>query len=276
MDYSVDGWFYIGGTAQALWSTFQSQPRGRANCVIDSGGTISFGEQDADGGNSVTITSSSSFPLNQWVFVRCAKFGTAMNLYVNGTLVATGTSPVRTNFADHIHIGTFDPTSSAYYYWLNGYIDDFRVTVGSARDTGSSAAPTAAAPNVEMFPFVAQDKKTRIYATKTCASSFAPDGSHGMTLVAPMIDHLGNQGAFGTITGTVKVSDTPSNDPVHRRVRLYRDRDGVMVAETWSDATTGAYTFNEVDSAFKYTVIAYDYEHNYRAVAADNITAVTA
>jgi hypothetical protein len=43
----------------------------------------------------------------------------------------------------------------------------------------------------------------------------------------------------GRISGTVKDKGTP-NMPVRRRVRLYQDRDGLLVRETWSDATTGA------------------------------------
>ena len=76
----------------------------------------------------------------------------------------------------------------------------------------------------------------------------------------------------GTLTGTVKEKGTTENTPLHRRVRLYRERDGMLIKETWSDATTGAYSFTEIDTLETYTVLAYDYEHNHRAVAADNLT----
>ena len=78
-------------------------------------------------------------------------------------------------------------------------------------------------------------------------------------------------GGKGFIAGTVEEKSTP-NIPLRRRVRLHRDVDGMMVRETWSHATTGAYTFTDINPAYAYTVIAYDYARNYRAVGADNLT----
>lgn len=78
-------------------------------------------------------------------------------------------------------------------------------------------------------------------------------------------------GGKGVITGTVEEKATP-NIPLHRKVRLYREVDGLLVRETWSNATTGAYVFTDINPAYTYTVIAYDYARNYRAVIADNLT----
>lgn len=78
-------------------------------------------------------------------------------------------------------------------------------------------------------------------------------------------------GGPGRITGTVAEKSTP-NIPLRRRVRLHRDLDGLCVRETWSDAATGAYAFTDINPTYKYTAIAYDYAHNHRAVAADNLT----
>ena len=78
-------------------------------------------------------------------------------------------------------------------------------------------------------------------------------------------------GGAGVITGTVEEKATP-NIPLRRRVRLHRDVDGMMVRETWSHATTGAYTFTDINPAYTYHAIAFDYARNYRAVIADNLT----
>ena len=80
------------------------------------------------------------------------------------------------------------------------------------------------------------------------------------------------RGGRGSISGTVKRDADPADLPLRRRVRLHRDVDGMMLRETWSDATTGAYLFTDIDPTITYTIISYDHEHNYRAVAADNIT----
>lgn len=76
----------------------------------------------------------------------------------------------------------------------------------------------------------------------------------------------------GRVSGTVKTPNTPVNTPVHRRVRLYRERDAYVVAEQWSDPVTGAYSFDYVDPAITYTVLSYDHTGNFRAVVADNLT----
>lgn len=77
---------------------------------------------------------------------------------------------------------------------------------------------------------------------------------------------------IGRIRGTVKRKDTPANAPLRRRVRLIRERDGLKMRETWSDAATGAYQFDYIDELQRWTVITYDHEHNYRAEVADNLT----
>ena len=104
------------------------------------------------------------------------------------------------------------------------------------------------------------------------AASVAPSWPMAKTALHPEIRfvRVGLSGR-GRINSTVKVDGSPDY-PVHRKVRLFRDRDGVCVGETWSDATTGAYSFDYVDEHEKYTVIAYDYEFNFRAVVADNLT----
>lgn len=80
----------------------------------------------------------------------------------------------------------------------------------------------------------------------------------------------------GFIHSTVKRDGDPIDLPMRRKVRLMRERDGRVVGETWSDAATGAYEFNYIDPAERYTVLAYDHEHNFRAVVADNLTPLVA
>lgn len=76
---------------------------------------------------------------------------------------------------------------------------------------------------------------------------------------------------FGRIYGVLKIKGTPDY-PVKRKVRLIRDMDSICIRETWSDPTTGAYEFTHIDPHAKYTVLAFDYEENYKAVVQDNIT----
>jgi hypothetical protein len=73
----------------------------------------------------------------------------------------------------------------------------------------------------------------------------------------------------GVIAGTVKEKGLP-DQPLVRRVQLISENTRVLVAETWSDAS-GAYRFETIDPAQRYTVVSYDYKQMYRAVIADNL-----
>lgn len=77
-------------------------------------------------------------------------------------------------------------------------------------------------------------------------------------------------GGLGKIVGTTFVKGAP-DFPVGRRVRLFRDVDGQVVRGGWSDAA-GNYSFLYINPNYKYSVVAYDHLHSYRAVIADNLT----
>lgn len=71
------------------------------------------------------------------------------------------------------------------------------------------------------------------------------------------------------IAGTVAIDDTP-DIPVRRRVRLHDKPTGRVVRETWSDAVTGAYTFDKLRDGLYY-VTAFDHTGNHNAVIKDSI-----
>jgi hypothetical protein len=72
----------------------------------------------------------------------------------------------------------------------------------------------------------------------------------------------------GRVRGTVNAKGTP-NTPVHRKVRLIRESDGLVVREAWSNGATGAYDFQGLRMDYLYTVLSYDYTGAFRAVVAD-------
>ena len=82
-------------------------------------------------------------------------------------------------------------------------------------------------------------------------------------------------GGAGFIAGTVKErpkgAPEGSEAPVWRRVRLYDERSGNCLRETWSDATTGAYRFDCIDMGRIYTVLSYDHNGAFVAEAASGV-----
>jgi len=69
----------------------------------------------------------------------------------------------------------------------------------------------------------------------------------------------------GTITATLEVADIK----VRRRVTLLDHKTMRPVAQTWSDALTGVYTFTGLDPFRRYLVIGDDYNQIYNAAVAD-------
>lgn len=92
-------------------------------------------------------------------------------------------------------------------------------------------------------------------------------------VTAGQLDYVLGGNGLGRVSGrTVEQQDKSSPKvPVSRRVRLYRDRDGLLIRETWSNAQ-GLYEFARIDSNTSYTVLSYDHEGDFRAVVADRVT----
>ena len=82
---------------------------------------------------------------------------------------------------------------------------------------------------------------------------------------------VGIDSGQGVITGTVKKIGTPSDTPVYRRVRLHEQISGRIVRETWSDATTGAFSFTGLRLT-AYYVVGFDHTGEFGGVLADNLT----
>jgi hypothetical protein len=67
------------------------------------------------------------------------------------------------------------------------------------------------------------------------------------------------------IAGTTKNEAGAVDTPVRRRVRLHEQLTGRPVADTWSDATTGAYEFSAL-ALGTYYVTAFDHTGQFAGV----------
>lgn len=72
------------------------------------------------------------------------------------------------------------------------------------------------------------------------------------------------------ITGTTKNTGTPEL-PVRRRVRLHDQLTGRAFREVWSDATTGAWSFERIRAGTFY-VTAFDHTGTYSGVIETDVT----
>lgn len=75
----------------------------------------------------------------------------------------------------------------------------------------------------------------------------------------------------GVIDGYTESKGTP-NVPLACKVRLLRERDGMVVRETRSNPVTGYFRFTELADQETYFLLAHYPDRTFRAVAADNLS----
>ena len=101
-----------------------------------------------------------------------------------------------------------------------------------------------------------------------------PSGTVGSTPAMALLQKVRDFefGGHGIIEGhTLEQVKEDTQVPVARRVRLHRDRDGLLTRETWSRASDGYFRFPWLDMDVTYTGLTYDHSGNFRAVVADRV-----
>jgi hypothetical protein len=92
---------------------------------------------------NIRITSNTTLTLNTWSFIAIVRIGTTTTMYING--VSAGSFTDSYNYiSTAMRIGRRTDDNSQF---LNGYIDDLRITKGVARYNTNFTPPTRAFPN---------------------------------------------------------------------------------------------------------------------------------
>lgn len=90
---------------------------------------------------------SYSFSLNTWYSITVTRQSGVIYFFVNGTLITSAAFATDTGTAKKLSIGYHQDTVRGNTFYLNGYLDEVRVTKGVARYTATFTPPTAAFPN---------------------------------------------------------------------------------------------------------------------------------
>lgn len=148
-DFCVEAWIRFNGAPagqQAIASHYNATGAQRAWGFYWVSNTLNLLTNNTGGttpGN-VTTTSSTWTPSgNTWYHVAVTRESNTVRFFVDGALISshTLTSGIFNTNADFI-IGRFAGGSD-----FNGWIDDFRFTVGNARYTAAFTAPTGPFPD---------------------------------------------------------------------------------------------------------------------------------
>jgi hypothetical protein len=135
--YTIE--FWINTTATSVWIMFNAATDTGIRVFITSTGKIQLNEQVSNADNTTTSTTSiNNGAWNHVAFSRASGQGT--KLFINGVSEDQAGGAYNFSNTNTLYIGT----RSSLVLFLNGYLDDFRITKGVARYTTTFTPPTAA------------------------------------------------------------------------------------------------------------------------------------
>lgn len=269
---TIEGWVYLRSMPGAErhffggWKTLTALGFG---LIHTADGKFALYYADNNNNNN-QIVSTTTIPLNEWVHVAgCCDFLRLRRLFVNGVLEASS-SAVVTDFIPvargPFYIGTRSPSGAPRAKAADALVDEVRYVSNICLYNSDFTPPTA--------PYTDQPRLNDLaYAAQPGRVLSMPivQGVYPKEIALPGAVRDTYYGGRGRVAGTVKEKGTPDM-PVRRKVWLLDERSGFVARELWSHPATGAYSFDNIDESRKYTVISFDYEHDLRAVIADNIT----
>ena len=140
-DFTIECWVYItnvGGYHGILDGRASASYSNYVFGIYNVSGTLRLDHVNSNGGTRLTA-STTSVPLNTWTHIAWVRNGGTISCYVNGTKDAT---TVSYNAALNPAGGTVYIGSVVDPQYLNGYIDELRITKGYARYTSNFTVPT--------------------------------------------------------------------------------------------------------------------------------------
>lgn len=141
-DWTMECWLYL----EALGAGGGSHILGRHEACAGAGPMLalnnSTGAMYWEGGT--TLNGVDAVPLNEWVHLAAVRKGGSLTLYLNGDTQATGTvSGTLSEYSYPFRIGGTDGCGGSGS-GIQGYVDDFRLTIGLAVYDGPFLTPAAA------------------------------------------------------------------------------------------------------------------------------------
>ena len=248
-DWCIEAWVNVpsyGSQVRQLWSqqlagsyvglNFELRPDGAMGLYVGSSSS-----------NQLYIYGTTPIGTNVWRHVAATRQGNTFRLFQNGALAAQGTLTLNYPNPISVRIGR-EAYVVTTWDWV-GNIDDLRVTRGDARYTAAFTPKSW-----DFSPRGVQAVSVSRLRTAAAAEGYAPScRSAGTVRSARDVEF----GGLGRVFGTTKAKGSP-NTPRKSRVRLLRERDGLLAREVWSDPASGAFEFTGVDAGTRWVVLAQD------------------
>ena len=275
-DFTIRGWCYItGGQSYARMVHFGP--------FWQSNNAFGINAKDADYPGKLTfasyklgqrvLVSTTTIASNTWYHVEVIRAAGVFLLFINGILEATNSSFVGASIdasaTNTVAIGGATTESGGESF--GGYIDELQIIKGVALHTSSFTPPLEQSPD-SSIGFATQ--ASQIYSRPTPLAlllSGGPSAPAGPVLSPTAVQIDLQDGGLYRIVGDTKKRNSLA--PLRRRVQLYNQRDSRLIRETWSDAATGDYAFNNVrgGDGTTYFVAGFDHTNTDKAVIADQL-----
>lgn len=288
-NFTIEGWVYFESLANSPYLFLLGTSATNLIALHWVSGTCRAESWRLGSGGDYLVSSVAS-ATSVWEHWALTRVGGLLTLYKNGVSVASYPySPVAdlsgTSVTAAIGYKQFSGVAANH---LQGYVDEVRVTAGLVY-TGNFTPPTLPFPTqfpVEVAfsdPGAKWDRGLGAEWVNPKPVLAVRDGGEGLDRIPLGIPQNNYERGLspasfpmqfkgrGRITGTVKEKASPTDKPIRRRVRLYREPDGLLVQTVWSHPATGVYEFYGIPLDTAYTVISHDYQGLYRAVLADNL-----
>lgn len=190
-DFAVECWLYLNSINGQFTGIYDARPgvNGPQPTLLLNGSSIAW---FTNAGFQIT---GSTLSTGQWHYVAVARASGSTRMYVNGVQVGS-------TYSDSTNYGSSsNPLVGALFdgFGMNGYIDEFRITVGTARGyTGATIpVPTAAFSDTSPVhnPLVVTNSSGVIVPAATIAASSVSGLESALASKAPL--------ASPTFTGTV-------------------------------------------------------------------------
>lgn len=200
-DFTIEFWIYLtaGGPANQVVCTSYKSPIQLNTFIIARTSTNVITFQDPFGAGSVT----SSLTAGTWHHIACTYISSsrAFKIFANGVGSPSSTGTAITAQWSSFFVGGSPGDNNIGTWWLNGYIDDLRITKGVARYTSNFTPPTAPFPPVLSIPTTATIKGADILALEGVRNASTRDFifTKGLTSAAqPRITSASVATASGT------------------------------------------------------------------------------
>jgi hypothetical protein len=145
-DFTVECWSYLISrvtTMPCIFNNYNNYTAGSLGFFAGHATASTTQYQVSINGGSFPSTAiqGGTIVYNNWVHLAVVRSSGVISLYVNGTSVGTQSSSASLNgVGSNFFIGTAGDTPTTSY--INGYLQDFRITKGVARYTANFSVPT--------------------------------------------------------------------------------------------------------------------------------------